>query len=197
MDTNQEGNKKRQWSNSGQSDRSWAQQPPAHPYPFIRTSILVLQTVVSLFPWEFYYWLCPHQHFYYLFTPNLLGTKCLRSHSDGVPGQERGLKFCRWTKGEGRKPAQNSWMSVPLYLQQPAHGMPGLWSDLQANRESTWQLHIQSWFEAINLQVPAWHHAGAIEGKKSKQFFHPGDSFFHVSDRAEANHTFSSIFSFN
>lgn len=98
--------------------------------------------------------------------------------------------LCRWTKGEDRKPAQNSWMAVPLYLQQPAHGMPGLRSDLQANGESTWQLHIQSWFEAINLQVPAWHHAGAIEGKKKiKQFFHPGDSFFRVSDITELKPT--------
>lgn len=168
MDTNQEGNKKRQGSNSGQSDRSWAQQPPTHPHPFIGTLIFVLQTLVSLFPGLFYFCLCPHQHFYYLFTPKLLGAKCLRSHDDGIPSQERGLKFHRWTKEEGRKPAQNSWTAVPLYLQQPTRGMPGLRSDLQVNRESAWHLHIQSWSEAINLQVPAWHHAGAIEGEKKE-----------------------------
>lgn len=169
MDTNQEGNKKRQWSNSGQSDRSWAQQPPASPHSFIGTSIFVLQNGVSPFKGDFYYRLCPYQCFYNLFAPNLVGTKCLRSHNDGIPGKERDLKFCRWTKEEGRKQSQNSWMAGPLYLRRPTHSTPGLGSNLEGNRDSTWQLHMQSWFEVINLQVPAWHHAGATEEKKKKK----------------------------
>lgn len=69
MDTNQEGNKKRQWSNSGQSDRSRIQQPPTHIHWQAHQTLsfrLFYYFLENLIPCLF-----PHQHFYYVFTPNL------------------------------------------------------------------------------------------------------------------------------